>query len=128
MALPERRVPLLARDAACPLVAREHNEHNVDSASPVPEHFSNEPFFDSRDEATAEPSTSSTIVQLHGVLPAGIQVTKGVQESNRADVGALILAAMASKKLCWTTLITQNASKTRKSDHHGKLSDDRTLA
>ncbi len=37
-----------------PLVAREHNEHNVDSASPVPEHVSNEPFFDSRDEATAE--------------------------------------------------------------------------
>ncbi|MDT5303513.1 MAG: hypothetical protein QOG79_6835 [Mycobacterium sp.] len=36
------------------LVAREHNEHNVDSASPVPEHFSNEPFFDSRDEAAAE--------------------------------------------------------------------------
>lgn len=97
MALPERRVPLLARNTACPLVAREHNEHNVDSASPVPEHFSNEPFFDSRDEATAEPSTSSTIVQLHGVLPAGIQVTKGVQESTRADVGALILAAMASK-------------------------------
>jgi len=54
VALPERRVPLLARNAACPLVAREHNEHNVDSASPVPEHFSNEPFFDSRDEATAE--------------------------------------------------------------------------
>ena len=35
-------------------MAREHNEHNVDSASPVSEHFSNEPFFDSRDEATAE--------------------------------------------------------------------------
>ena len=27
-------------------------------------------------------STSSTRVQLHGVLPAGIQVTKAVQESN----------------------------------------------
>jgi hypothetical protein len=54
VALPERRLPLLARNAACPLVAREHNDHNVDSASPVPEHFSNEPFFDSRDEATAE--------------------------------------------------------------------------
>jgi hypothetical protein len=36
------------------LVAREHNEHNVDSASPVSEHFSNEPLFDSRDEAAAE--------------------------------------------------------------------------
>jgi hypothetical protein len=35
-------------------VAREHNEHNVDSASPVSEHFSNEPLFDSRDEAAAE--------------------------------------------------------------------------
>jgi hypothetical protein len=35
-------------------VSRERNENNVDSASPVPEHFSNEPFFDSRDEAAAE--------------------------------------------------------------------------
>jgi hypothetical protein len=79
-------------------VAHEHNEHNVDSASPVPEHFSNEPFFDSRDEATAERldilNDRST---ARSPSPAGIQVTKGVQESNRADVGALILAAMASK-------------------------------
>jgi hypothetical protein len=35
-------------------VAGEHNEHNDDKASPMHEHFSNEPFFDSRDEATAE--------------------------------------------------------------------------
>jgi hypothetical protein len=36
------------------LVAREHNEHNIDSGGPVPEDSSNEPFFDSRDEAAAE--------------------------------------------------------------------------
>jgi hypothetical protein len=35
-------------------VAREHNEHNDAKASSMPQHFSNEPFFDSRDEATAE--------------------------------------------------------------------------
>jgi hypothetical protein len=61
----------------------------------VPEHFSNEPFFDSRDEATAERLDNRSTARSPS--PAGIQVTKGVQESNRADVGALILAAMASK-------------------------------
>jgi hypothetical protein len=54
VALPERRIAAAGTPRRRPLVAREHNEHNVDSASPVPEHFTNEPFFDSRDEATAE--------------------------------------------------------------------------
>jgi hypothetical protein len=42
-------------------------------------------------------STSSTRVQLHGVLPAGIQVTRPSKSQTRADVGALILFTMASK-------------------------------
>jgi len=37
----------------------------------VPQHFSNEPFFDSREEATAERPDISTIVQLHGVVRRG---------------------------------------------------------
>lgn len=56
--IPLRRCP----NAGCrcwhtrrvPRVAREHNEYNDHSASQVPEHFSNEPFFDSRGAATAE--------------------------------------------------------------------------
>lgn len=47
-------MPLLAQGRDLGLVACEHNENNVDSASPVPEYFSNEPFFGSRDEAAAE--------------------------------------------------------------------------
>ena len=83
-----RRYP----DAGCrcwharrlPLVAREHNEHNDDSASPVPENFSKEPFFDSRDEATAE-RFDILNDRLTARSPArGLQVTKAMQEVERA--------------------------------------------
>jgi hypothetical protein len=79
------------------LVAREHNENNVDSASPVPEHFSNEPFFDSRDEAAAERldirkrefncTESCPRASRHQRRP----------RVKRADVGTMNLSAMASK-------------------------------
>jgi hypothetical protein len=128
VALPERRVPLLARNAACPLLAREHNEHNVDSASPVPEHFSNEPFFDSRDEATAE---RLDIFNDRSSARSPARRNRGHQgrpRVKRADVGASILAAMVSKSFVGQRRLLKNASKTRRSDNHGKLPDDRTLA
>jgi hypothetical protein len=80
-------------------VAREHNEHNVGSGSPVPEHFSNEPLFDSRDEAAAEGLDILNESSTARSPARGHPGHQGVQESNRADVGALILLRWRRKAL-----------------------------